>query len=89
MNPVLKALGTMLLKLRYVEPHSNFAFNFNLRRYNGAADAWEKPAGDRPLTPWGDLPTDKPGEKTAEKAGAYTRSPQSSTWGPSSTHRSQ
>ena len=34
MKPRLKAPGTMLLKLRYDEPHSNFAFNFNLRLYN-------------------------------------------------------
>jgi len=33
MKPVLKALGTVLLKLRCEEALSNFAFNFNLRRY--------------------------------------------------------
>jgi len=33
MNSVLKAPGIMLLKLRYDEPVSSFAFNFNLRRY--------------------------------------------------------
>jgi len=33
MKPVLKAPGAMLLKLRYDEPLSNLAFNFNLRRY--------------------------------------------------------
>ena len=38
MKPVLKAPGTMLLKLRYDEPLSNFAFNFNLRRYISAGD---------------------------------------------------
>jgi len=33
MKPVWKAPGSMLLKLRYDEPLSNFAFKFNLRRY--------------------------------------------------------
>jgi len=33
MKPVLKAPGTMLLKLRYDVPLSNFVFKFNLRRY--------------------------------------------------------
>jgi hypothetical protein len=33
MIPVLKAPGSMLLKLRYDEPLSNFAFKFNMRRY--------------------------------------------------------
>jgi hypothetical protein len=33
MKSVLKAPGTMLLKLGYDEPLSNVAFNFNLRRY--------------------------------------------------------
>ena len=36
MKHVLKAPGKMLLKLIYDEPLSNFAFNFNLRRYNVA-----------------------------------------------------
>jgi hypothetical protein len=38
MKPVLKALGSVLLKLRYHGPLSNFAFNFNLRRYTLARD---------------------------------------------------
>ena len=38
MKPVLKAPGTMLLKLIYDEPLSNFAFNFNLRRFIMVAD---------------------------------------------------
>jgi len=33
-KPTLKAPGSMLLKLRYDGPLSEFAFNFNLRRYN-------------------------------------------------------
>jgi hypothetical protein len=33
-NPMLNALGSMLLKLRYAGPVSNFAFNFNKRHYN-------------------------------------------------------
>jgi hypothetical protein len=33
MKPELKAPGTMLFKLGYEEPVSNFAFKFNLRRY--------------------------------------------------------
>ena len=41
MKSLLKAPGSMLLKLSYDGPHSNFAFNFHLRRYSvgtGAAD---------------------------------------------------
>jgi len=34
MKPVLKAPGTMLVKLSYDGPQSNFAFNVNLRRYS-------------------------------------------------------
>jgi hypothetical protein len=33
MKPVLKTPGPTLLKLIYDGPLSNFAFNFNLRRY--------------------------------------------------------
>jgi len=33
-KPALKAPGTKRLKLIYDGPLSNFAFNFNLRRYN-------------------------------------------------------
>ena len=32
-KPTLKAPGTNRLKLQHDEPLSNFAFNFNLRRY--------------------------------------------------------
>ena len=32
-KPTLKAPGSMLSKLRYDGPVSNFAFNFSLRRY--------------------------------------------------------
>jgi len=32
--PMLKAPGTKRLKLNYDEPLSNFAFEFNLRRYS-------------------------------------------------------
>ena len=42
MNPVLKAPGSMLLKLRCDGPLSNFAFNFNLRRYVKAANVQSK-----------------------------------------------
>ena len=38
MKPVLKAPGSMLLKLIYDEPLSTYAFKFNLRRYN--MDNW-------------------------------------------------
>jgi hypothetical protein len=34
MKPTLKAPGAKRLKLNYVELLSNFAFNFNLSRYN-------------------------------------------------------
>jgi hypothetical protein len=33
-KPVLKAPGSMLLKLRYDRPLPKIAFKFNLRRYN-------------------------------------------------------
>ena len=36
-KPVLKAPGSMLLKLRCDGPLSNVAFNFNLRRYSLAS----------------------------------------------------
>ena len=36
-KPMLKAPGTILLALRCDEPLSNFAFNFNLRRYTWGA----------------------------------------------------
>jgi hypothetical protein len=36
MKPMLKATGTRRLKLECDEPLSNFAFNFNLRRYKKA-----------------------------------------------------
>ena len=35
-RPTLKLPGTKRLKLECDEPLSNFAFNFNLRRYNEA-----------------------------------------------------
>ena len=38
-KPNLKAPGSKRLKLKYDEPLSNFAFNFNLRRYIEAEDA--------------------------------------------------
>jgi len=39
-NPTLKAPGSMLSKLGYVEPPSNYAFKINLRRFNPAPEAW-------------------------------------------------
>jgi len=39
MKPTLKAPGTMRLKLKYAQLLSNFASNFNLRRYNPAPSA--------------------------------------------------
>ena len=42
MKPVVKPPGSMLLKLRYDGPLSNFGFNFNLRRYTqGSKDAFQ------------------------------------------------
>ena len=59
MKPVLKAPGTMLLKLRDDEPLSSLAFNFNLLLYilvpdaaflsYSGADAMEVRAFTRPL----------------------------------------
>jgi len=34
MKPTLKAPGSERLKLEHEKLHSNFAFNFNLRRYS-------------------------------------------------------
>jgi hypothetical protein len=44
-KPTLKAPGIKLLKLKYDKPLSNFAFKFNLRRYNMAARAVTFEAG--------------------------------------------
>jgi hypothetical protein len=41
MKPVLKAPGSVLLKLRYDGPLSDFAFNFNLSRYDMASETPE------------------------------------------------
>ena len=41
-KPALTAPGTKRLKLKYDEPLSNFAFNFNLRRYIKATQASRK-----------------------------------------------
>jgi len=56
MKPVLKAPGSMLLKLRCDGPLSNFAFNFNLRRYTWRNDIrqvcnWYGGAAWHSLTP--------------------------------------
>jgi hypothetical protein len=40
MKPTLKAPGTKRLKLKCDEPLSNFAFNFNLRRYTMLTSLW-------------------------------------------------
>jgi len=61
MKSVLNAPGTMLLQLRYDEPLSNYAYNFNLRRYKLApldlahvkrvnaaeGEFWKRSAGSR------------------------------------------
>jgi hypothetical protein len=39
MKPMLKAPGTKRLKLKYDQPLSSFAFNFNFRRYTMEAVA--------------------------------------------------
>jgi hypothetical protein len=39
-KPTSKAPGTKLLKLKYDELPSNFAFKFNLRRYTWASRTW-------------------------------------------------
>jgi len=49
-KPVLKAPGTILVKLRCDGPLSNVAFNFNLRRQTSAAveqlTGWKQAFGD-------------------------------------------
>jgi hypothetical protein len=42
MKPVLKATGAKRLKLKYDEPLSNYASNFNLRRYVAATVDWRR-----------------------------------------------
>jgi hypothetical protein len=49
-NPVLKATGTILLKLRCDGPVSNVAFKFNLRCHNWVRRARRLGAGAAPLT---------------------------------------
>ena len=49
MKPVLKAPRSMLLKLRYYGPLSNFAFDFNLRRYHLAPGGACSCKGSNPL----------------------------------------
>jgi len=46
-KPKVKAPGTERLKPNYDEPLSNFAFNFNLRRYSMASKEphWQGGAG--------------------------------------------
>jgi hypothetical protein len=76
MRPMLKAPGSMLLKLRYDGTLSNLAFNFTLRRYNpdnerqsgarGESGADGGRGTNRRVTAW-------------RQAGAYTRSLLSST----------
>jgi hypothetical protein len=46
-NPTLKAHGTKRLKLKCDKPLSNFAFNFNFRRYTSVpppagAERWRR-----------------------------------------------
>ena len=51
MKSKLKAPGTKLLKLKYDNLLSNFAFNFNLRRYNKNADGeYECPVLNKTFT---------------------------------------
>jgi len=47
MKPTLKAPGTKRLKLKCDVLHPNFAFNFKLRRYTGAAGG-ARPSGPHP-----------------------------------------
>ena len=70
MKPVLKAPGSVDLKLRYDGPLSNFAFNFKLRRYNQVTKCTDQ------LDRAGKLIGGLGGEKTRweQTAGAYTRS---------------
>jgi len=42
-KPSLKAVGTKRLKLKYYKLLSNFAFNFNLRRYTQAGTSSSSP----------------------------------------------
>jgi len=45
-KPTLKPPGTKRLKLEYDVLFSNFAFKFNLRRYNKAAYEWKTESTD-------------------------------------------
>jgi hypothetical protein len=66
-RPTLKPPGIMLLKLIYNEPLSNFAFDFNLRRYTKAAKA--APAAPVSAAP---VSSGKFGALTATKGGKGT-----------------
>jgi len=46
MNPKMKPPGTKRLKLEYDGPPSNFAFKFNLRRYNVVVRDETRPISD-------------------------------------------
>jgi hypothetical protein len=48
MKPMMKASGTLLLKLRSDEPLSNFAFNFNLCHDHEDWNAWKAANGMDP-----------------------------------------
>ena len=50
-KPTLRAPGAKRLKLKYDETLSNFAFNFNLRRYNWDAMRVAVDAGEVPSPP--------------------------------------
>jgi len=86
-KPTVKAPGSMLSKLRYDGPVSNFAFNFNLRRYTKVVDT--PPIKPKPVAaPMGAKAAGAGGGKAVgagggagpgPKAGAYTVSPVSST----------
>jgi len=55
------------LKLKYDWPHSNFAFKFNLRRYNKAYEA-----RDRAVNEMAKLKAQADKEQQAFEAGAHT-----------------
>ena len=52
-KPTLKAPGTKRLKVNCVVPLSNFAFNFNLRRYNQGERHWAKQQAKQQAPPRG------------------------------------
>ena len=67
-KPMMKAPGTMLLTLECDEQLSNFAFKFNLRRYNPEVLKWAREHGCL----WNGTTCEQAAVSGHLEAGAYT-----------------